>query len=658
MMIGQVGRQGFWRSRVHRPVEAQRNTPSRPALPRVAAFAGAAGLLVLYALRGGSYDVVARQEAGIAIWWVLALGLGLGLLPRARLPGVALAPFVALTLLAGWIALGFAWTGSDERTLLELARVVAYAGLFLLVLAVLTRVTWRMAAGGIAAAALGVCALALASRLFPEAFPANFVQRAYDTNRLNYPFHYWNAVGAWAAMSTGMGLVWSAHARLLVTRIATVGTVPVAAVVAYLTYSRAAAAGMALALLLGLALSRNRWTLAAHALAAAGGSALAIAVVRDHHAIAQATGGAGAGALVAALAAGAALCACAVAVTWKLEADRRWRLAPRPARVGLAVAALALALGLAFTGPGLARRAWDNFRTPVAVHSTDPAARLTNLNGGRYQQWAAALDAFRAEPLHGTGPGTYEFTWARDRRYDGFVRDAHSIYLESLAEMGWPGLLLVLLFLGSALWAGLRTRLRARASRDAGAAAALLVAFLLFLFHAGVDWMWESTAVGALALMAIATAIAGGARRRERPAAPAGGARWRRLAPRAAIVAGGLLAIALQLPSTVAVSQVRRSQHAADAHRFERAIQHADDAIAAEPWAATPYLQRALVLESAGQLGAARTAILQAAGREPTNWRHQAILARIEAELGHPKAALAAFARARRLHPRLLLGEG
>jgi tetratricopeptide (TPR) repeat protein len=458
-------------------------------------------------------------------------------------------------------------------------------------------------------------------------------------------------------MSTGMGLVWSAHARLLITRIAALATVPVAAVVAYLTYSRAAAAGMALALLLGLALSRNRWTVAAHAVVAAGGSALAIAVVRDHHAIAQATGGAGAGAVLAALAAAAALCAGAVAVTWKLGADRRWRLAPRPARAALALGVLALALTLAIAGPGLARRAWDNFRTPVAVQSTDPAARLTNLNGGRYQQWSAALDAFQAKAVHGTGPGTYEFTWARDRRYDGFVRDAHSLYLESLSEMGWPGLLLVLLFVGSALWGGLRTRLRARASRDAGAAAALLVAFLLFLFHAGVDWMWESTAVGALAVVAIATAIAGGARRREREAPRAAGPRWRRLAPRAAMAAGALVAIALQLPATVSVSQVRRSQQAENAHRFELAVQRANDAIAAAPWAATPYLQRALVLESAGQLRPARTAVLQAASREPTNWRHQAILARVEAELGHPQAALAAFARARRLHPRLLLGE-
>jgi hypothetical protein len=635
-------------------------------LARLATFAGAAGLLAIYALRGGSYDVVARQEAGIAIWWALALGLGLGLLPRRRLTAGSLAPFAALALLAAWIGLAFTWTQSDERTALELARVVAYAGLFLLVLTVLTRRTWRAAAGGIAAAALAVSALALASRLFPEAFPIDFVQRNYGGNRLSYPFHYWNAVGAWAAMSVGMGLVWSAHARLLVTRIASLAAVPVAVVAAYLTYSRGAAAGIALAVIFALALSRNRWTVAAHALAAAGGSALAIAVVRDHRAIAQATGGEGAGAVVLTLAAGAALCAAVVAVTFKVEADRRWRLGPGPARAGLALGGIALIVTLAVAGPGVAKRSWDNFRTPIASSSSDPAARLTNLNGGRYQQWSAAWDAFRAEPLHGTGPGTYEFVWARDRRYDGFVRNAHSVYLQSLSDMGWPGLLILLLFVGSALWAALRTRWRARSSADAGAAAALVVAFLLFLFHAGVDWMWESTAVGALAVVAIATAVAAGRSNGQRAVGGADTATgsavrprltWRRAAPRVAAPVGALLACALQLPATVAVSQVRQSQHAAEAHRTERALQHADDAIAAQPWAATPYLQRALVLESAGQLAGARAAILQAARREATNWRHPVVLARIEAELGRPRAALAAYARARGLHPRFLVGD-
>ena len=43
---------------------------------------------------------------------------------------------------------------------------------------------------------------------------------------------------------------------------------------------------------------------------------------------------------------------------------------------------------------------------------------------------------------------------------------------------------------------------------------------------------------------------------------------------------------------------------------------------------------------------------LQAVARERQDWSHRLVLARIEAELGHPAAALADFDAARRLRPR------
>src|SRR5436190_16406160 len=160
-------------------------------------FVAAAGILVLYALRGGSYDLVARQEIGLGIWWVLALGFALGVLPRSPSPLFRLLPVAAIAALGIWTVIGLDWTESAERTMAELGRVVAYAGLILLPVAFISRGTWRAAAGGAAAAALGVSALAVASRLFPGAFPKDLVMTSFTAERLNYPFHYWNAVGAW-----------------------------------------------------------------------------------------------------------------------------------------------------------------------------------------------------------------------------------------------------------------------------------------------------------------------------------------------------------------------------------------------------------------------------------------------------------------------------
>ena len=51
-----------------------------------------------YALRGGSYDLVVRQEEGLAVWWLIAVGFVVGLMPLTRLPRRFLIP-IALVLL-------------------------------------------------------------------------------------------------------------------------------------------------------------------------------------------------------------------------------------------------------------------------------------------------------------------------------------------------------------------------------------------------------------------------------------------------------------------------------------------------------------------------------------------------------------------------------
>src|SRR5215207_373765 len=235
---------------------------------QAAAFALAAGIVLYYALRAGSYDIVVRQAEALVVWFLLLLGFALGLLPRARLPAGWLWAVGALVALALWTALSLAWTDSAERTLAEVARVAHFTGLVLLCWALLDRETWRSAAAGLAFAAVVICALAVASRLAPESFPKNAVKRAFGTDRLSYPFYYWNAVGAWGAMSIALALAWSAHARLLIVRAAFAAALPVCALAVYLTYSRAGVAGSAFAVACVIVLSRNRWMAALHALAA------------------------------------------------------------------------------------------------------------------------------------------------------------------------------------------------------------------------------------------------------------------------------------------------------------------------------------------------------------------------------------------------------
>jgi Flp pilus assembly protein TadD len=71
----------------------------------------------------------------------------------------------------------------------------------------------------------------------------------------------------------------------------------------------------------------------------------------------------------------------------------------------------------------------------------------------------------------------------------------------------------------------------------------------------------------------------------------------------------------------------------------------------AEPWAASPYATRALVLERDGDLVAAAADANDAINRAPEDWRNHLLLARLEAERGRRREALAELATAHKLAP-------
>ena len=212
---------------------------------RAVTFAAAAGITVLVALRGGSYDTIARGELGLVLWAVIALGLGLGILPRGRLGLQQLVPPAAMSALAAFVFVSLAWTSSDERTYAELARVLSLLGI--------------LAAPGPGAEPVHMArrsrrarrrrarAQRIRCRDTPRSgVPAeDRVTELFGTDRLSYPFGYWNAVGAWGAMAAAMGLAWSAHQRTPWFRALALAAVPIAVVCVYLTYSRGGSIGLA-----------------------------------------------------------------------------------------------------------------------------------------------------------------------------------------------------------------------------------------------------------------------------------------------------------------------------------------------------------------------------------------------------------------------------
>src|ERR1051326_7848975 len=86
----------------------------------IATWLLAAVLVVYLALENGGYDPIPRDQVGIAVWWVLLLGVASQALP---LPGRTGASLAVIGLLAGfalWTGLSLEWTQSQERTATEL----------------------------------------------------------------------------------------------------------------------------------------------------------------------------------------------------------------------------------------------------------------------------------------------------------------------------------------------------------------------------------------------------------------------------------------------------------------------------------------------------------------------------------------------------------
>jgi O-antigen ligase len=104
--------------------------------------------------------------------------------------------------------------------------------------------------------------------------------------------------------------------------------------------------------------------------------------------------------------------------------------------------------------------------------------------GDRPAYWGVAVTDASERTLLGSGAGSFDDYWLEHRPIPAYVRDAHSVYLETAAELGVVGLTLLLCALGMPLV----TAARARDRRFVAPAAA---AYSTFLVHAGLDWDWE-----------------------------------------------------------------------------------------------------------------------------------------------------------------------
>src|SRR5215218_4630510 len=75
-------------------------------------------------------------------------------------------------------------------------------------------------------------------------------------------------------------------------------------------------------------------------------------------------------------------------------------------------------------------------------------ARLGSVDTNRYRFWDVALDTWASHPLRGIGSGGFQVEWLKQPDRPDTSGDAHSIYLETPAELGIVGLAFLALFVG------------------------------------------------------------------------------------------------------------------------------------------------------------------------------------------------------------------
>jgi Flp pilus assembly protein TadD len=237
----------------------------------------------------------------------------------------------------------------------------------------------------------------------------------------------------------------------------------------------------------------------------------------------------------------------------------------------------------------------------------------------------------RHHPLLGDGAGSFARAWARERPVANGAQDAHNLYLETLAELGPVGLVLLLIALVAPALVVRRVRINASAS----AAAAGLAAFVV---HAAIDWDWEIPVLTLSAIACAAVLVVLDPDRRTLPLTTP-----RRVAG-VAVVAASLATALIVHVGNRAASDARQALASGDG---AMALAAAERAQAWMPWnpAGNQLLGEALLAEKRDAL--ARSALQEAVQRDPADWSIWYDLAR--ASRGSERAN--ALTRARELNP-------
>ncbi len=621
----------------------------------------------------------------------VALTLGAGVLVAAAIlfaptvsraygawPAGLLLAFTALT------AISIVWSVQPDHSWQDSGRMLAYSGVFVAGIA-LVRIAperWPAVLGGLALAAVIVCAYALATKVFPATLAST---NAYA--RLKEPYGYWNAVGLSAAMGAicclWLGARRTGHALLRALAYPAMGLLLLTLVLAY---SRGALVALALGVALWLCVVPLRLRAAALLLAGALAAGALAAWDFSRHALSsegvplaeRTTAGHQLGALIVAM----LLLLTVVGVGVGFLTGRRPPSLLARRRAGAALLAAAALVVLAFVGAlavshrgltGSVSHAVDALTNPNAKTPPNTPGRLTAVASVRARYWKEALQVFSAHPLFGSGAEGYATAHLRYETQTLNVRHAHGFIVQTLADLGLVGLLVALALLASWMaaagrathpfnrrWTSWRAWLNLRSGGRPGwrrlqeheltrytperiGLLSMLCLVVVFGAHSFIDWTWYVPGDACVALLC---------------------AGW--LAGRGPLLASSDAGIhtfvglaGSDLDKTVVTGKGDRS------HRRGRTPSQARVALAAaaivaavlaawsqwQPVRAEEARQSAESLLDGNRLPAAEAAAESAVSRDPLSAVSLFTLASVQQAAGHPAIARGTLAKAVKLQP-------
>lgn len=599
------------------------------AQPGAAAWSRIAALFVL-ALMGGTW-----------IWWALKHGAYFGtvLYPGALLLAVGAAVLVwsapwraslalsgparlalfALVGLATWSLASALWSPTPDIAVADAQRIFTYALSFGLGIWGCTLLGRRMELSMAPLAGAGlVVGVVVAVALATAGDPARYLDL---DGTLEYPLGYRNATAAFFGIALWPAIALASSTRLpAALRVAAFATSTLAIEIVLIAQSRgsiigaAAGAGVFVFALGGRGRLHGLAFLAMAALPALPCLPAGSALFDAAKASAELTGTGdemnSAGAL--------ALAGFGAAIPLGFLALRldRLRLPAVPTRPLLAAIATAGAVFL-IAGAGWIGDRFDEFRAGEPDLAQESTRFTFNAGSNRSDVWRVALEAAADDPVFGEGGGGFQFRYNRDRtEVSQLARDAHSIWLEHLSELGVVGLALLVAALGGAFSGAVVSRRLGPSAVQLSCGA--MAAGAYWLAHSSVDWFWPFPALCApvLALLGAAAAPALILPGRERSTRRGRG-----------LLLGVLAVFAISVVPPF-LSE-RLTDRAFDSFRAHTEQAYDDLALAQtlNPLSDQPWLAEGAIAQALGETGRAIDAYREAARKRPEEYAAHAFLA-------------------------------